>query len=89
MYSHWYSDGVVEWCTDTGGCGVPWVSPGEETGSVGVSDLMGVGEWEAEEPIEPTDVIDAICGGEKIENQRLIKYKCPVIVLNQFFGENK
>ena len=36
------------------------VAPGEDTGKVGVSDLMGVGEWEADEPIEPTDVIEAI-----------------------------
>jgi len=30
-------------------------APGEETGRVGVSDLMGVGECEAEDPTLPTE----------------------------------
>lgn len=42
------------------------VAPGEDTGRVGVSDLMGVGEWDADDPTEPTDptdAIEAICRG--------------------------
>ena len=43
-------------------------APGEDTGRVGVSDLMGVGECEAEDPTDPTDpteAIEAICGETK------------------------
>lgn len=39
-------------------------APGDDTGRVGVSDFMGVGEWDAEEPTdptEPTDAMEAIC----------------------------
>ena len=35
-------------------------APGDDTGSVGVSDLIGVGECDAEEPTEPTEPTEAI-----------------------------
>jgi len=30
-------------------------APGDDTGKVGVSDLMGVGEWDADDPTLPTE----------------------------------